>query len=705
MAVSADSPQARYIFGPYEITDTLGHGGMGVVYRATDTGLGRSLAIKILREDLRTRSRIVARFEREAKAFASLDHPNIVHIHSVGTIGKIPYIAMAFIDGSSLADRLQANGPMPWQEAFRIGIQVADALACAHAAGIIHRDIKPGNILMNHEDKAFVTDFGIAKILTATTKLTVDGTRLGTPQYMSPERCRDEAVTPASDLYSLGVLLFQTISGRLPHEGDSSSEVIRRILSESPARLSHFVPDAPVSVERLIAYLLERKPADRPPTAAAAREMLEQVLAGKAFAPKSDEMAHALDAYRRSLQPATPNRERDRSATPTEVTTGLGRKRKLIGKRLGAFGIVIVLACGVLVLLGANQFTEGASFARQFSPPVQNDINAWSGMPSLVAFQHETDTVTLIRHRLAQARMTPLARAGSQMIVQVSEGEQNALVLLDPVAQTSSYLVPPSARALNVLDAFRVNGRPAVLVRTADSIVVLRVADNPWEDTARDVFFDGTPAAAAVFAPSSWKGSPTLAVALSQDDRQWSVEELPLGTPGEREVRTTMAYAVQQMAYDEQGEKLALLTGGPKSEQVFVRRFASANLPENLVVEGNFRLPKHPFQPGGEDILLQLAGQTARYETYASNTGIRHTVLDDVLQAAWTPDGLGLLVVAPDRADRNQLWRVPLDDIANREQLTFLAQGTGTDLVVDQENFRAFLSLADRNAVAVVYLN
>src|SRR5690606_23012671 len=133
-----------------------------------------------------------------------------------------------------------------------------------HDSGIIHRDIKPGNILIDRKGQAFVTDFGIAKVLTAETQLTVEGSRLGTPQYMSPERCTNGQVVPQSDLYSLGVLLFQMITGKLPYEATEPVEMLRKIVSEPPKRLRDYVPDVPADAERLVAYLLEKRPSDRP---------------------------------------------------------------------------------------------------------------------------------------------------------------------------------------------------------------------------------------------------------------------------------------------------------------------------------------------------------------------------------------------------------------------------------------------------------
>ncbi|MDK1020951.1 MAG: serine/threonine-protein kinase, partial [Candidatus Hydrogenedentes bacterium] len=195
MARKENTVRADAMFGDYEIIETIGHGGMGIVYRAHDMALGRIVALKVLKDDLRSSRQICARFQREAEAFASLNHPNIVHIYAVGSVGRIPFISMEYIEGQSLSTIMRRRKRLPWKRALHIAQQIAEALACAHEAQIVHRDIKPGNILLDKDDRAFVTDFGIAKVLTAETQLTVDGSRLGTPQYMSPERCTNKEIT------------------------------------------------------------------------------------------------------------------------------------------------------------------------------------------------------------------------------------------------------------------------------------------------------------------------------------------------------------------------------------------------------------------------------------------------------------------------------------------------------------------------------
>jgi len=300
------TPPKHYQFGAYEIMDTLGYGGMGVVYRAFDRNLGRAVALKILRDELRGEARVAARFQREAEAFGRLDHPHIVHVYSVGMVEQIPFIAMEYVEGETLACKMRREGVLDWRDALRIGAEVAEALGSAHDAQIIHRDVKPGNILLDMQGRVRVTDFGIAKILNAATQLTTDGTRLGTPQYMCPERCQNQKVTPASDIYSLGVVLFQAITGRLPYDARSNVELVRQISAGEPKRLRDLVPEAPESVERLLAYMLEKSPDKRPASAQVLAAIIGRVLAGGSLDEQAEALAKRLDQYRRSLPEASP---------------------------------------------------------------------------------------------------------------------------------------------------------------------------------------------------------------------------------------------------------------------------------------------------------------------------------------------------------------------------------------------------------------
>ena len=293
------------MFGNYRILETVGQGGMGVVYRAVDVSLERTCALKVLREHLRGHSNLIARFYREAEAVAQLDHPNIVHIYSVGSVGNIPYMAMEYLESEALSRILERENHLDVQRALYLAEQVARALACAHEARIIHRDIKPGNILIGADDHVHVLDFGIAKLLSAEVQLTLDGSRLGTPQYMSPERCQNKLITASSDIYSLGVVLFQMISGRLPYEASTPVSLIRKIIAGPPTRLKELMPDVPRDVERLVAFMIEKDPKDRPANAEALADAIARVRAGESL-DEAEGMADVFASFRQTMGTPTP---------------------------------------------------------------------------------------------------------------------------------------------------------------------------------------------------------------------------------------------------------------------------------------------------------------------------------------------------------------------------------------------------------------
>ncbi len=204
--------------GRYELRGELGHGGHASVYRAYDPRFGREVAVKVLRRELLADAQFRSRFEREARAIASLEHAAIVPVHDFGEHDGQPYLVMRLMRGDSLDHRL-AQGRLATQDEARILERIASALDAAHDAGITHRDVKPGNILLDDQGNAYLTDFGIARLMEASTMLTQAGVSLGTPAYMSPEQTRGEALTPASDVYSLGVVAFEMVCGRVPFLG------------------------------------------------------------------------------------------------------------------------------------------------------------------------------------------------------------------------------------------------------------------------------------------------------------------------------------------------------------------------------------------------------------------------------------------------------------------------------------------------------
>ncbi|HYK83276.1 MAG TPA: protein kinase [Gemmatimonadales bacterium] len=265
----------------YTVEGELGRGGMGVVFGARDERLKRHVAIKVLPPELAFREEIRLRFLREAETAARLSHPHIVPIHSVGEAPDgLVYFVMAFVDGESLAAKLKRRGRLPPDEGRRIVQETADALGAAHALGIIHRDVKPDNILLEgSRGRVVVTDFGIAKALSSTTgpaTLTATGVAIGTPHYMSPEQAAgDREIDGRSDIYSLGVVAYQMLTGELPFHAPTVPGILMKHITERAPLITEKRPDIPDDLAACVMRCLEKDPDDRWPTADALRRALE----------------------------------------------------------------------------------------------------------------------------------------------------------------------------------------------------------------------------------------------------------------------------------------------------------------------------------------------------------------------------------------------------------------------------------------------
>ncbi len=263
--------------GRYRLVELLGQGGMATIYRATDSQLGRDVAVKVLHREYGRDPDFVARFRQEAQAAASLSHPGIVGVYDFGTDDAGPYLVMELVDGEDLASLLHRNGPLPPRQAARLVAEVARALDAAHDRGIIHRDVKPGNIMLTVGGRVKVADFGIARAW-ADAGLTLPGTTLGSVHYFSPEQALGEPATAASDVYSLGIVLYELLTGRRPWEGDSAAAVAMARISAPPPRVSEVRPTVPPALETIDRKALAPDAAGRFTSAGAMAAALEAFL-------------------------------------------------------------------------------------------------------------------------------------------------------------------------------------------------------------------------------------------------------------------------------------------------------------------------------------------------------------------------------------------------------------------------------------------
>ena len=297
----------------YELLDLLGKGGFAAVFRVRNLRLHRIEALKVLSESLTEDPDFGRRFEQEARLAASLDHPNIVKIYDYGSIEDFFWFSMQFIDGPSVGRELKRQGRMNEADAARIAIGVLDALQYSHARGIVHRDIKPDNVLLNREGRPFLTDFGVAKSEAALVK-THAGTLLGSPAYMSPEQLQGRPLDGRSDLYSVGVTLYKMLAGEVPFSGEDTFRQTMRRLSESAPSLSSKRGDVHPALDAIVTRALGREPADRYSSAAEMREAVQNFLEEIAPARGRAGSASLLS------EDATPTRAMVPIPTPTGVT-------------------------------------------------------------------------------------------------------------------------------------------------------------------------------------------------------------------------------------------------------------------------------------------------------------------------------------------------------------------------------------------------
>ncbi len=291
--------------GRYRIDALLGVGGMAAVMVAYDLEEKRNVAVKMLREEMSDDKQAIKRFINESKAIAAMDHPNIVKIYDVVVSSDIKYIVMEYIEGETLRDYMDKTGPIPFENSVSILSQILDALEHAHEKGIIHRDIKPQNIMITKSGKIVVTDFGIAKIAGGETMM--DGKAIGTVYYISPEQAEGGNIDERSDIYSLGAMLFEMLTGRLPFNGESTLAIAMMQINEAPPMPRDFLPTIPKGMEEIVLYALKKEPEERFQSARQMADYLDVLktdpFAEFAISPK--------EQYKIAMEDARKARERD----------------------------------------------------------------------------------------------------------------------------------------------------------------------------------------------------------------------------------------------------------------------------------------------------------------------------------------------------------------------------------------------------------
>lgn len=332
----------RVLDGRYALEALVGSGGMADVYRAKDQLLERTVAVKILHQQYENDTEFITRFQREAKAAARITHPNIVNVYDVGVAEGRHYIVMEYVPGRTLKERIKEEGPVPVPQALQIARQIAGALAQAHANNLVHCDIKPHNILVMPDGNVKVADFGIARAVTEST-MTYNDNIMGSVHYFSPEQARGTMITPKSDVYSLGVLLYEMLSGRIPFDGNTAVSIARKHLEEDPQPLHMIAPGIPPVVEALVTRMMAKDPAQRPDSSMLVQDIVraEQMMrsdteALPAFDPDATRVLTPVEA-----QEIGALAEAEEDAVPQE-----GEVRPFFRTKKFKFGLLLILLLG-----------------------------------------------------------------------------------------------------------------------------------------------------------------------------------------------------------------------------------------------------------------------------------------------------------------------------------------------------------------------
>lgn len=426
--------QQKILNGRYELDRKIGEGGMARVYVGRDLRLNRRVAVKIPHRQYVGDADFMERFQHEAQAAAMLSHPNIVDIYDVGQDGDIHYIVMEFVEGTDLKSLINRDAPLPIDQAVAIGKQIAAGLHAAHRAGMVHRDIKPQNVIITPDGHARITDFGVAKSHLSTA-MTETGVSFGTVDYISPEQAQGRQAMPQSDVYALGVVLYEMLTGRLPFSGDSAVAVAMKHVAEEPAPLRRINPQIPPGLESLILRAMAKDPAQRPASALA---LVQQLGAYDQVAQQATMVNPALPPGPRpappsALRPNNPNGGNTGRVTMPPPRPAPARAPRQEGLGCGVFLVGMLVLAGVLGIvflfssgaLGAIFSGFGGVVGRptpgQTVPPTQTSEPTATPDERVPVPDLSGLTGPAAQSTLLQARLQPVQREESNSTVPVGQ--------------------------------------------------------------------------------------------------------------------------------------------------------------------------------------------------------------------------------------------------------------------------------------------
>jgi Tol biopolymer transport system component/tRNA A-37 threonylcarbamoyl transferase component Bud32 len=650
--------------GAYEIRRLIGHGGMADVYLAVQTAIGREVAIKVLPTYFLQDRTFLERFNREVKLIARLQHPRILPVFDFGEQDGQPYIVMAYLTGGTLADRIKISGGLPLDEAARLVGQIAEGMDFAHAQGIIHRDFKPSNVLLDEEGNVHLADFGIARAAFETAQLTGTGLSPGTPHYMAPEMSRVGAVTPLVDVYALGVTLFEMLAGRLPFDATTPVGVLLAHVSEPVPDVRKARPDLPQPVQAVIERAMAKDPAQRTPTARQMAAELQQALSAPApAAPPLD--AANIESTMPMPTPEPPTSPPLGAAGPAStlpmpdshtppLAAAVPAARPLTPIWVWAIGAVAVLGVGALAVLvfvvsvavGGTAKPSGPVAASLPTSEVLPDQAANPGAPpqptplgggSKIAFYSLRD----------DPQPTSCTTCSAEIYVMNTDGSNQTNLTRNSADDLGAAWSPDGTRI-----AFHSNrdGKYGIYVMNADGSGVTRLTDNP----------------AADYAPAWSPNGTQIAFVSTRDDNQ---EIYVMNADGSRQTRlTTNPGSDFAPAWSPDGTRIVFTSGHDDPHptscsntcnfQIYVMNADGSGLIR--LTAGLMRGDSPAWSPDGKRIAFEsernhadigACGLDCKFDIYVINadgsglTNLTDNTLDSE-NPAWSPDGTHIVFMS-----------------------------------------------------------
>ncbi|GGO88289.1 serine/threonine-protein kinase [Wenjunlia tyrosinilytica] len=428
----------RIVADRYELATVIGQGGMGQVWTAYDRRLDRRVAVKLLRADRLTgghdADELRRRFERECRVTAQVDHPGLVTVHDAGSDGAELFLVMQFVEGADLADHLAEHDPYPWPWAVSVAAQLCAVLAAVHAVPIVHRDLKPRNVMVRPDGAVTVLDLGVASVLDSdTTRLTRTGSPIGSPAYMAPEQAMGGVVGPRTDLYALGILMHELLSGNVPFHGSTALGVLHRHLHEPPVPLRQVRPEVPEPLEALVLRLLAKDPQHRPENAQAAYQALVPLL------PAADGAAHPPGV--RQCGPMNPARPflRPHAPWPDRAASSGARASSEPVAQTGAAAVLDIAGAvdEVKALLDAGRITQAVDILGGALPTAADKHGEHSPIVRMLRKQY---AATLMEDGQYRKALPELRRLADEHAAEGGPADRQSLRLRYEAAQCLQQL-------------------------------------------------------------------------------------------------------------------------------------------------------------------------------------------------------------------------------------------------------------------------